>query len=175
MSERCHKCLGQEVTKLQSQNPMWRGRYSFHFERRYLSRMAFNYEIWKCLGFFVAFWYRRKSASNTLFPVAQNHEKIAFFLQMHSPPAAKQKIGSAVSTACNVSSAETCILLKVASCAHVLLHWRLNLELLQLTLWPSGFRSVAPSRLTLSFRCSDFTYLLRRQDHNVWCRLCPKT
>lgn len=64
-----------------------------------------------------------------IFPVAQNHDKIAFFLQMHPPPAAKQKIGSAVSAAYIVSNAETCIviLLKVASCARVLLHRRLNL------------------------------------------------
>lgn len=69
--------------------------------------------------FFVAVWCQRKSASNTLFPVAQNHEKIAFFLQMYPHPAVKDKMGSAVSTAYNESDAETCIVivLKVASCA----------------------------------------------------------
>lgn len=51
----------------------------------------------------VAFWYWRKSGSSTLFPVAQNNEKMAFSLQMHPPPAARQKTGSAVSTAYSVS------------------------------------------------------------------------
>lgn len=144
---------------------MWHGRYSFHFKRRYLCRRASSSEV---------------SRSYFLFPCDTNRnqqytfsssKKCLFFTKVL--PSAEQKIGSAVSAGCNVSNAETCIviLLRVASCFHVSLHSRLNLEPLQPMLWPFGFCSVHP---VLSFRCSDFTCLLRQQDHYIYCRLCPK-
>lgn len=76
--------------------------------------------------------------SNRLFPVAKNC--LLFTKVLPSP--AEQKIGSAVSAACNASNAETCVLLKVASCFHVSLHSRLNCAPLQPTLKPFGFWSV---------------------------------